>query len=116
MYACCGIDCGRCECYQATRYDDDSLKRQVAGRWSMVYNTEISPSRTVCHGCNSVDSDLSVFCDNCEIRRCCHDKKLFSCSACIMFPCDKTVKLLKNSYAAEQFMKLFNRGEERFFQ
>ena len=41
MIACCGLDCSKCEAYQATREDNDVKRAQVAKEWSVRYDADI---------------------------------------------------------------------------
>lgn len=107
MYGCCGIDCSKCECFQAAHSGDDFLRNEMAAKWSAIYSSSIHPGQINCHGCMSDDAPLSVFCSECEIRRCCRSRNIANCASCDRFPCEKSSALLHNSYAAEKYVNSF---------
>ena len=107
MFGCCGIDCSKCECFQATKNGDDLLKHEMAMKWSAIYQDWIHPGQIGCHGCMGDENHLSVFCAGCGIRRCCRSKNLTNCGACPQFPCEKSSALLGDAYAAEKYVNSF---------
>ncbi len=110
MYSCCGIDCEKCECFIAAKEGNVQIQQQAAGRWSDIYRRSIAPGQIRCQGCMAEDGEVSLFCADCAIRKCCRERNVHSCASCDLFPCAKTMNMLKDSYAAEQFMKLFQTG------
>ncbi len=88
MIASCGLDCSKCEGYQATQADSDTLRAEVAQKWSALYQKEIKPDQINCDGCRTEGRKL-FYCEHvCEIRKCCISKGVENCAACAEFMCD----------------------------
>ncbi|MBN2152621.1 MAG: DUF3795 domain-containing protein [Candidatus Lokiarchaeota archaeon] len=88
MLAPCGLYCGVCGVYIATR-DGNAKFKEILGR---LYGSK--PERTECMGCMQADPPelLYGFCEICPIRDCVKQKGYYSCRQCEEFPC----KLIKN--------------------
>ena len=81
LLAPCGLYCGVCGAYLATRDDNDKLRQGMA----RVYRC--APEDINCRGCLS---DLRFkHCEVCVIRDCAQTKNLTGCHQCDEFPCDK---------------------------
>jgi len=74
--AYCGIYCGACGIFIATR--EGTLDK-------LVEQTKIPGQYQGCTGCRSDRNNLC--CMNCSIKRCCLYKGIRSCSECDEFPC-----------------------------
>lgn len=84
LMAPCGLYCGACGVYIATR--DNNLKfRNVMAN---LYNTK--PEETRCLGCMQPDPPkrLYAFCKECSIRSCVRSKGYYSCHQCDQWPCE----------------------------
>ena len=83
LLAPCGLYCGVCGVYIATRDGDDKFKA-VLGR---LYGTP--PEETRCLGCMQADPPkvLYAYCRSCPIRECVLGRGLTSCQACDEWPC-----------------------------
>ena len=83
LLAPCGLYCGVCGVYIATRDGDDKFKA-VLGR---LYGTP--PEQTRCLGCMQADPPkmLYAYCRSCPIRECVLGRGLTSCQACDEWPC-----------------------------
>lgn len=81
----CGLYCGVCGIYVATRDSNESLQKKLAA----TYGTR--PSKTACRGCMQPEPAECLFqlCNSCLIRACARDKDLNSCAQCDAFPCNK---------------------------
>ncbi len=81
LLAPCGLYCGVCGIFYAYKNNDSKLKEKLA----KAYWTK--PELIECEGCLS--NKRFNFCDVCDIRKCCADKKLAGCYQCDEFPCNK---------------------------
>ena len=83
LMAPCGLHCGVCGVYIATR-DKNEKFRAVMGN---LYGTK--PEDTKCLGCMQTDSSgkLYSFCKICRIRDCVREKGYYSCHQCEEWPC-----------------------------
>lgn len=83
LMAPCGLYCGACGIYIATRDENEKFKA-VMGR---VYGTE--PEETQCCGCMQPDppKKLYGYCKTCKIRSCVRSKDYYSCHQCDKWPC-----------------------------
>ncbi|MDD5312056.1 MAG: DUF3795 domain-containing protein [Dehalococcoidia bacterium] len=79
LAAPCGLYCGVCGIYIATRDNNDKFKERLAP----VYNT--TAEELVCDGCLS--ERVFGYCKVCPIKSCCSDKKIEGCFQCTDFPC-----------------------------
>lgn len=68
MKGCCGLDCTKCKCYQATIKDDDRMRMDVAIEWSKLFNETVLPREINCSGCLSKGVKFKN-CDVCTIRK-----------------------------------------------
>jgi len=84
LMAPCGLYCGACGIYIATRDGNEKFKA-VMGR---VYGTK--PEETECRGCMQPDppKKLYGYCQQCKIRSCVASKDFYSCHQCHEWPCD----------------------------
>jgi len=85
LMAPCGLYCGACGVYIATR-DGNEKFRGVMGK---LYGT--TPEETACAGCMQPDpaKTLYGYCRVCAIRDCVKEKGLASCHACEAWPCER---------------------------
>lgn len=83
LMAPCGLYCGACGVYIATR-DKNEKFRTVMGN---LYGT--SPEETRCLGCMQPDPPkmLYGYCQSCKIRDCVKAKGFYSCHQCGEWPC-----------------------------
>ena len=86
--AYCGLDCSGCDIYQATKFDDDQIRRKYADKIFSQYKIEIDPLSLNCHGCRD-ERPKSGFCARCEVRKCAIDRGLANCAACEDYDCEK---------------------------
>ena len=84
LMAPCGLYCGTCGVYIATR-DDNAKFRTVLGN---LYGTK--PEDTACRGCMQADPPdmLYIYCKSCPIRDCVTAKGYYSCHQCGEWPCE----------------------------
>ena len=79
LAAPCGLYCGVCGIYMATRDGNEKFKEKLAP----VYGAK--PEDLVCDGCLS--ERVFAYCQACPIKSCCRDKKIEGCHQCSDFPC-----------------------------
>ncbi|MBA4392369.1 MAG: hypothetical protein C0407_02335 [Desulfobacca sp.] len=75
----CGLYCGVCGIYTASRDNNQKLKEKLAGAYG------VSPEQISCQGCLS--NEKFVFCQTCGIRSCVMEKQFEGCHQCTEFPC-----------------------------
>ncbi len=75
LIAYCGLDCSKCQAYEATVKDDDALRAKVAAAWKM------KPEDVNCLGCKSAKA---LF--NCSLKKCASKRGLPTCAHCQDFP------------------------------
>ncbi|MFO7569967.1 MAG: DUF3795 domain-containing protein [Smithellaceae bacterium] len=80
LIAPCGLYCGVCSIYQATRSNNQKLKEKLAG---FYHDT---PDKINCKGCLS--DTVYWYCKVCAIKSCTLEKKLEGCHRCDQFPCE----------------------------
>lgn len=80
----CGLFCGACGVYIATRDGNEKLKT-IMGK---TYGSQ--PEETECLGCMQPDSSKKLFgfCAECDLRDCAKSKGYYSCHQCKEFPCE----------------------------
>lgn len=83
LIAYCGLDCGECPAYLATREDDDEKRVEVARIWSEQYDADISPEYINCEGCSTGSDVIIDFArDECDIRGCASEREVETCAHC----------------------------------
>ncbi|MGD2175234.1 MAG: DUF3795 domain-containing protein [Candidatus Brocadiaceae bacterium] len=88
MIAFCGLDCARCDAFQATLADDDEARRRIAAAWSdPEAGYGLSPEDIVCDGCLVQDGRVMSFCRDCPIRQCGLSRGVENCAHCDEYPC-----------------------------
>jgi len=85
LMAPCGLYCGVCGVYIATRDDNEKFKTVMGN----LYGTK--PEQTECLGCMQPDppKKLYGYCAMCGIRDCVRAKGFYSCHQCPDWPCDR---------------------------
>ena len=102
----CGIDCYKCDAYQATVNDDDQLREKTAELWSRLNQTTITPEMINCEGCR-FDGKKTMFCDQlCQIRKCALTREVNTCADCSeMNGCRILEAMLANNPEAKENLK-----------
>jgi hypothetical protein len=85
LMAPCGLYCGACGVYIATRDNNEKFKAVMGN----LYGTR--PEETACLGCMQQEpaKKLYGYCSVCTIRDCVRSKGLYSCHQCEAWPCEK---------------------------
>ncbi len=83
LMAPCGLYCGACGVYIATRDKNEKFKTIMAN----LYGT--NPEETECLGCMQPDSSKKLYepCKLCSLRDCIKSKGYYSCHQCDEWPC-----------------------------
>ena len=102
----CGLDCEACEARIATVNDDDSMRTEVAKKWSALNGVTITPEMINCSGCR-IPGPKTPFCDKiCDIRQCAMAKECETCGSCAeMMTCGKLGAIIKNNEEALHNLK-----------
>jgi len=95
MIAYCGMDCSKCEGYLATKEDNDAKREQVAEKWSIQYNTDITPDQINCSGCKSEGIKFFFTENMCPIRKCNIEKGTQNCAECSEYKCEELTKFIE---------------------
>jgi len=84
IMAPCGLYCGTCGIYIATRDGNEKFKAALG----KIYGTK--PEETECLGCMQPDPPRKLYgyCQSCKIRECIRKKGYYSCLQCDQWPCD----------------------------
>lgn len=83
LMAPCGLYCGVCGVYLATRDDNEKFRERLGA----LYGTP--PEETLCRGCMQPDPPemLYAYCRACRIRECVLARGFRSCYPCPEWPC-----------------------------
>ncbi len=83
LMAPCGLYCGACGVYIATRDGNEKFKVALGN----LYGTR--PEDTECLGCMQEDASKTLYsyCKQCKIRECVTSKGYYSCHQCDDWPC-----------------------------
>jgi hypothetical protein len=95
MIAYCGANCSECECFLATKEDNQEKRKEVAEKWSIQYNTEITAEQINCSGCKSSGVKFFFTESICEIRKCNIEKGSVNCAECAEYKCEKLLKFIE---------------------
>lgn len=90
--AYCGLDCGRCPAFLATRRGDREALAETAERWSAESGEAISAGSIICDGCRGQSGRINEFCAVCEIRKCAVGRGLDTCAGCELYPCRRLLR------------------------
>ncbi len=96
LIAVCGLDCKECEAFIATQKNDLEMKKEIADKWSKLFNTSLSPENINCVGCR-VEGNHIGYCSMCEVRKCGFSKNMQSCALCNEYPECNTLNNFLNS-------------------
>ncbi len=88
MIAYCGMDCKKCEGYLASKENNDTLRIEVAEKWSQQYNTDIKPEQINCSGCKSEGIKFFFTETMCQLRKCNIEKNTPHCASCSQYRCE----------------------------
>ncbi|MBN2124394.1 MAG: DUF3795 domain-containing protein [Deltaproteobacteria bacterium] len=83
LMAPCGLYCGTCSIYMATRDKNDKFRTILANFYGK------KPEETECYGCMQPDPPKKLFsvCTTCRMRECVESRGYYSCHQCSDWPC-----------------------------
>jgi hypothetical protein len=112
MIAYCGLDCSKCIGYLATKSGSKEALDDVAKKWSVQFEADITAEHVVCDGCKGSERK-SYHCGNlCKIRKCCIGKDLQSCIECKEYPCSDLGFVLDNAPDAKNNLEKLRDNRE----
>ncbi|MBW1990334.1 MAG: DUF3795 domain-containing protein [Deltaproteobacteria bacterium] len=84
----CGLYCGVCAVYIATRDDNQKFKERLVGvyKGKVPGGDDLSVEDIHCEGCLS--ENPFGFCRSCPIKDCSRERGFSGCHQCAEFPCD----------------------------
>uniref|UniRef100_A0A7C4GID1 DUF3795 domain-containing protein n=1 Tax=candidate division WOR-3 bacterium TaxID=2052148 RepID=A0A7C4GID1_UNCW3 len=94
LIARCGIRCDACPALEATRQNDDELRRKTAAEWAKTFGADIRPEHINCVGCTEPGVHIGHW-DECHVRRCSQQRKLMNCGLCPDFACAELEKFFR---------------------
>jgi hypothetical protein len=112
MIAFCGLNCGECEAYLATKANDQAAKDRIAAKWQKEFNAPgMTADSVTCDGCTVLDGHPGSYCRVCEIRACGIDRKLPNCAHCDDYDtCEKLAGFLSSVPAARTTLGTIRRA------
>ena len=82
LISCCGLNCASCDARVATIKNDDDLRKEIARKWSGMFNAPEIDFRTInCTGCREEGAKIS-YVPECKIRNCASAKGFKTCGEC----------------------------------
>lgn len=92
----CGLNCGQCGAFIATKENSDEKREAVAEKWRKEYGkADLKTEDVNCLGCLSKIEPTIYHCKECNIRKCGFEKEVENCSKCIEYPCETISKFLQ---------------------
>ena len=119
----CGLYCGVCGVYYATRDENEKFLKKLLEMYQRGVSglDEVTTADLACEGCMS--DRVSIFCRTCAIKSCVQEKGYTGCHECDDFPCShvesfpmpvgKKVILRAIPYWREHGTEKWVRDEER---
>jgi hypothetical protein len=89
LQAFCGLDCGECEAYLATRSNDQAALERVAEKWAAQYGRkDLSAEMCICDGCPAGKRLSSAHASACGLRLCASSRGVRTCAHCPDYGCE----------------------------
>ncbi len=110
MTAFCGVRCGNCLTYIATKNDDDAKRKEIADNWSKKFNGDFKPEQINCAGCKSDSGPLFFYCSMCEIKTCGQKKGVETCAHCDEYGCETLERFLGLSPENRQMLEALRKS------
>lgn len=110
LLGACGLDCGACPAYVATRANDAERIAAIAARWSEEYGHYIKPEYVWCEGCTTEGERKCGHARECEVRACVLERGLANCARCDDYGCEKITKLFGMAPEAKEKLDALRAG------
>ena len=111
VLAYCGLDCGGCGAYLATKNNDDAQRVKTAEEWSKQFGYVLKPEDINCGGCTAKDELNFQYCTLCEIRKCGQEKKVKNCAYCSDYACEKLEKFFTKAPGAKANLEAIKKAK-----
>lgn len=88
----CGVDCGKCPVFIATKSNDYNKRKEVAEMLYKAHNVTLEPDQINCTGCYRATMEgtaIMAHCETCNIRPCAKEKNVTTCANCTEYACTK---------------------------
>ena len=85
--AFCGLDCGKCPMYIATKNDDPQARADASRMLEETYGLKFKPEEINCDGCQTRGGRLLAYCNDCKVRACGIANGVTDCTRCADQPC-----------------------------
>jgi hypothetical protein len=88
----CGVDCGTCPIFIATKANDVNKRIDVAKMLFSAYNVKLEPEAVNCTGCVKATMEGTAImghCEACILRPCARKKNVSTCAECQDYACAK---------------------------
>ncbi len=107
MIAYCGLSCGTCPIYLASRESNEKKKNdlimKIIKECKEQYGIEYSfQDINECDGCRSVGGKIFSGCEKCFVRICAIKKSIENCAYCNEYACGKLNELFKAAADAKK--------------
>jgi hypothetical protein len=96
LLAPCGIDCGGCPAYIATRANDAAALAKVAEEWSKAFNFGLNLEEVICDGCLTESKRKYAYIKTCGVRPCALSRGVRTCAHCEDYGCDTLIEFFDN--------------------
>jgi len=96
LLAPCGLDCGECPAYVATRANDARALARVAEEWSRAFNFDVTLEEVICDGCRTDSVRKYAYIRTCAVRPCATARGVRTCAHCGDYGCDTLVEFFNN--------------------
>ncbi len=92
----CGVDCGICPVFIATKANSDEKRKEVAELLAKKYGVEVKPEDLNCTGCYPATMNGTAImghCATCVLRPCAKEHGVRTCAECPEYACEKLQKV-----------------------
>ena len=99
LLAPCGIYCGACRIYHATRDKDQKFLKKLVNAYEgkiSGFEKPLDAGDIQCEGCLS--ENVSIFCRTCSVRDCTQERGYSGCHECDDFPCQSIKEIICSGF------------------